>query len=165
MLSKITAISPIDGRYRDKNEELADFFSEYALIRYRLTAEIEWFKFLAAHKEINEIPELSEQAKTFLTKLVDDFGEQQAIQIKTIEKTTQHDVKALEYYIVSQVQTMPELSRLSNFFHFACTSEDINSTAYGMMFMDARGQCLLPYMHRVRDSLKIWQRVMPMSRC
>ena len=154
MLSKITAINPIDGRYRDKCEELADFFSEYALMRYRLTAEIEWFKFLAAHKEIKEIPELSEQAKTFLAKLVDDFGEHQAIQIKTIEKTTQHDVKALEYYIVSQVQTMPELARLSNFFHFACTSEDINSTAYGMMFIDARGQCLLPLIHRIRDSLK-----------
>ena len=154
MLSKITAISPIDGRYRDKSEELADFFSEYALIRYRLIAEIEWFKFLAAHKEIKEIPELSEQVETFLTELVDDFGEQQAIQIKTIEKTTQHDVKALEYYIVSQVQAMPELSRLSNFFHFACTSEDINSAAYGMMFITARGQCLLPRMHRVRSSLK-----------
>ncbi len=154
MLSKITAISPIDGRYRDKSEELADFFSEYALMRYRLIAEIEWFKFLAAHKGIGEIPELSEQAETFLTKLVDDFGEQQAIQIKTIEKTTQHDVKALEYYIVSQVQAVPELARLSNFFHFACTSEDINSTAYGMMFITARGQCLLPSMHRVRDSLK-----------
>ncbi len=154
MLSKITAISPIDGRYQNKSEELSDFFSEYALMRYRLIAEIEWFKFLAAHKGINEIPELSEQAETFLTKLVDDFGEQQAIQVKTIEKTTQHDVKALEYYIVSQVQTIPELSRLSNFFHFACTSEDINSTAYGMMFINARGQCLLPCIHRIRDSLK-----------
>ena len=154
MLSKITAISPIDGRYRNKSEELADFFSEYALMRYRLIAEIEWFKFLAAHKGINDIPELSEQAETFLTKLVDDFGEQQAIQIKTIEKTTQHDVKALEYYIVSQVQAVPELARLSNFFHFTCTSEDINSTAYGMIFITARGQCLLPSIHRVRDSLK-----------
>ena len=154
MLCKITAISPIDGRYRDKSEELADFFSEYALMRYRLIAEIEWFKFLAAHKGIDEIPELSEQAETFLAKLVDDFGEQQAIQIKTIERTTQHDVKALEYYIVSQVQAMPELSGLSNFFHFACTSEDINSAAYGMMFIAARGQCLLPRMHRIRDSLK-----------
>ena len=154
MIYKIAAISPIDGRYRDKSEELADFFSEYALMRYRLIAEIEWFKFLAAHKGIDEIPELSEQAETFLTKLVDNFGEQQAIRIKTIEKTTQHDVKALEYYIVSQVQTIPELARLSNFFHFACTSEDINSTAYGMMFVSARGQCLLPRMHRIRDSLK-----------
>ena len=154
MLSKITAISPIDGRYRDKSEELADFFSEYALMRYRLIAEIEWFKFLSAHKGIDEIPALSAHAKVFLTKLVDDFDEQQATQIKTIEKTTQHDVKALEYYIVSQVQAISELSHLSNFFHFACTSEDINSTAYGMMFNAARGQCLLPRIHRIRDSLR-----------
>ena len=154
MLSKITAISPIDGRYRDKSEELADFFSEYALMRYRLIAEIEWLKFLSTHKGIDEIPALSAHAKVFLTKLVDDFDEQQATQIKTIEKTTQHDVKALEYYIVSQVQAISELSHLSNFFHFACTSEDINSTAYGMMFNAARGQCLLPRIHRIRDSLR-----------
>lgn len=154
MLSEITAISPIDGRYRNKSEELAEFFSEYALMRYRLIAEIKWFKFLSAHKEIDKIPALSEQAEAFLTKLVDDFDEQQAMQIKALEKTTQHDVKALEYYIVSQVQAMPELSGLSNFFHFACTSEDINSTAYGMMFKAARGQCLLPRIHSVRNSLK-----------
>ena len=154
MLSKITAISPIDGRYRDKSQELADFFSEYALIRYRLNAEIEWFKFLSAHHGIDEIPPLSDQAETFLDKILDEFDTQQAIHIKTIEKTTQHDVKALEYYIVSQVQMLPELSDLSNFFHFACTSEDINSAAYGMMFKAARGQCMLPRLHRIRDSLR-----------
>lgn len=154
MLSKITAIGPIDGRYRDKSEELADFFSEYALMRYRLIAEIEWFKFLATRKEIDDIPALSKEAEEFLDTIVNGFDEQQAIQIKTIEKTTQHDIKALEYYIISQVQSMPELSRLCGFFHFACTSEDINSTAYGMMFKAARGQCMLPRLHRVRDNLK-----------
>ena len=154
VLSKITAINPIDGRYRNKSEELTDFFSEYALMRYRLIAEIEWLKFLSAHREIAEIPPLAAQTQVFLDKLVDNFDEQQAMQIKTIEKTTQHDVKALEYYIVSQVQVVPELSKLSNFFHFACTSEDINSTAYGMIFKAARGQCLLPRLHRIRDSLK-----------
>ena len=154
ILSKITAVSPIDGRYRSKSAELAEFFSEYALMRYRLIAEIEWFKFLSDHKEIDEIPTLSMQAKAFLDNLVNDFSEQQAIQIKTIEKTTQHDVKALEYYIISQVQAMSELCDLSNFFHFTCTSEDINSVAYGMMFKAARGQCMLPGLHRIRDSLK-----------
>ncbi|MBC6414734.1 MAG: adenylosuccinate lyase [Chromatiales bacterium] len=153
-LSEITAISPIDGRYRSKSEELAEFFSEYALMRYRLIAEIEWFKFLSAHNKIDEIPALSEQAKTYLDNIVDNFDEQQAMQVKTIEKTTQHDVKALEYYLVSQTKPMPELSCLSNFFHFACTSEDINSTAYGMMLKAAREKCLLPHLRRIRDSLK-----------
>ena len=154
ILSKTTAISPIDGRYRNKSEALSEFFSEYALMRYRLIAEVEWFKFLSSHKAINEIPALSNKAMAFLDKLIDDFSEQQAIQIKSIEQTTQHDIKALEYYIVSQLQAMPELSSLASFFHFACTSEDNNSSAYGMMFKAAREQCMLPHLQRICDSLR-----------
>ena len=154
MLSKINAISPIDGRYRDKTEELAEFFSEYALMRYRLIAEVEWFKALAANRGISNFPELSASAENFLDELVSGFDEQRALQVKTIEKTTQHDVKALEYYIVAQVQSLPELAQRASFFHFACTSEDINNIAYGMMLNAARGQCLLPRLHRIRDNLK-----------
>lgn len=154
LLSELTAISTIDGRYRSKTEELADFCSEYALIRYRLIAEVEWFKLLAANKEILELPALSNTEKSFLDNLIAHFDEQEAEQIKTIEAKTQHDVKAVEYYIVDKIKSIDSLAKRSSFFHFACTSEDTNSIAYGLMLKEVRGQCLLPRLHRIRDSLK-----------
>ena len=153
-LSPLTAISPVDGRYWSKTEELAESCSEYALIRYRLIAEIEWFKLLAAHAAITELPALTQPAENFLDALIDDFNEQEAEQIKEIEMKIQHDVKAVEYYIVEKIKGEDELSKYASFFHFACTSEDINSVAYGLMLKAVRGQCLLPRLHRIRDSLK-----------
>lgn len=118
---QLTALSPLDGRYANKVDDLRFIFSEYALIRYRLLIEVRWFETLAAAPEISEVPPLSDQASQFLAKLISDFDETSAKQIKAIEAVTNHDVKAVEYFLKEKFQNHAELSQLSEFIHFACT--------------------------------------------
>jgi adenylosuccinate lyase len=152
-LSPLTAISSVDGRYAARTTDLRKIFSEYGLIRYRVIVEIRWFQALAAYTEIPQVKALSETANAFLEALIEDFGTKGAERIKTIEATTNHDVKAVEYYLKECFAAQPELHALSEFLHFACTSEDINNLSYALMMLDARNQILLPVFAEIDHAL------------
>ena len=136
--SALTAISPIDGRYHSKVTALQPIFSEYGLIHYRVEVEVRWLQALSNHASIKEIPIFSPQANQLLDQLVTDFSQDDALRVKTIERTTNHDVKAVEYFLKEKVADCAELQAIAEFFHFACTSEDINNLAYGLMLQQGR---------------------------
>ena len=150
----LTAISPIDGRYANKTKNLQNIASEYGLIKYRIIIEIHWLKQLAANPEIPEVPALSLVASKFLDAIVANFSVDEAQRVKDIEATTNHDVKAVEYYLKEKVSAHKELLDLSEFIHFACTSEDINNLAYGLMLRDMRNEVLLPSIEKIIEDLK-----------
>jgi len=152
-LTALTAISPIDGRYADKTAELRPIFSEYGLIRHRVQVEARWLQALAAHPGIPEVPPLSEPARRVLGGLVEQFALADAQRIKNIERVTNHDVKAVEYWLKERIAGHAELEAVSEFIHFACTSEDINNLAYALMLREARTQTLLPQWDEVIDAL------------
>ena len=152
--SALTALSPLDGRYLSKTEDLRPYFSEAGLIRYRTIVEIRWLQALADEPAIPELPPLSDEAQNFLEEILKGFGAEQAARVKAIEAETNHDVKAVEYFLKEQVKNHPELSEKAEFLHFACTSEDINNLAYAMMLADARDALLLPAMDRIIDRLR-----------
>ena len=143
-LEPLTAISPIDGRYAAKTEPLRAIFSEYGLIRQRVIVEIRWLQALSQNPDITEVPEFSAAANSALDDIVEGFEPEQARRIKEIETTTNHDVKAVEYFLKEQVADNPELNAVSEFIHFACTSEDINNLAHALMLKAAREQVLIP---------------------
>lgn len=143
-MTELTAISPIDGRYAHQVAPLRPLFSEYGLIRFRLLVEIRWLQMLAQEPAIGEVPPLSSTASAFLEKLLAEFSETDARRIKDIEKITNHDVKAVEYFLKEKIATHEELSRISEFIHFACTSEDINNLAYALALKEGRASILLP---------------------
>ncbi len=153
-LSALTAISPIDGRYASKTAALRPMFSEYGLMRYRVLVEVEWLKALAAEPQIKEVSALSVAAQTTLDGIVADFSEADAQRIKAIEATTNHDVKAVEYFLKERIAGHAELAAVSEFLHFACTSEDINNLAYALMLRDGRDQVLLPLMDGLMADIK-----------
>ncbi|MFO8154405.1 MAG: adenylosuccinate lyase [Thiohalospira sp.] len=150
-LNELTAVSPVDGRYGDKTAELRPIFSEYGLIRHRVTVEVRWLQALAAEPGIAEVPAFSDEASERLEQLVGGFDESAARRVKNIEATTNHDVKAVEYFIKERLADQPELAAVSEFVHFACTSEDINNLAYALMLREARTQALLPAMDELVD--------------
>lgn len=152
--TQLTALSPLDGRYSEKLDSLRDFFSEYGLMRYRLLVEIRWLEALAKNPDIPEVPALNTDADQLLQNLFTHFSLTDAKRIKTIEATTNHDIKALEYFIKEQIQSHPQLSKISEFIHFACTSEDINNLAYALLLKQARDDVLLPYMHQLILALR-----------
>ncbi len=152
-MSQLTNISSVDGRYYDKTQALSPYFSEYALIYYRYFIEIEWFKALANEPSISELPTLSQSALEYLEKLQKDFSVEAAEKIKTIEKTTNHDVKAVEYQLKEDFKGHDELRPHAEFLHFACTSEDINNTSYGMMLKNGRKQVLAPQLTNIQQKL------------
>jgi len=137
-LSALTAISPIDGRYQNKTDSLRPIFSEYGLFRFRVQVEIEWLKALANHPGIIEVEQFSSAAIASLDKIKDDFSVEDATAIKEIEKTTNHDVKAVEYFIRDKIKDDAALGKASQFIHFACTSEDINNLSHALMLKEAR---------------------------
>lgn len=141
---ELTAISPIDGRYADKVSELRPIFSEFGLIRFRTEVEIRWLEHLAADPRIGEIKPLSPAARLRLNTLIEHFSEQDAQRVKAIEKTTNHDVKAVEYFLKEKVRDTDELCRSVEFIHFACTSEDINNLAYALMLKSGRDRVIQP---------------------
>ncbi len=145
-LSSLTAISPVDGRYGTKTADLRPIFSEYGLIRHRVLVEVRWLQLLAARSEIPEVPPLSTHAEHILNGIVEKFDEEDAHRVKNIERTTNHDVKAVEYFIKERIAGNLELEAVSEFIHFACTSEDINNLAYALMLREARTQAILPVM-------------------
>ncbi len=152
ILSSLTAVSPIDGRYAEKITDLRAIFSEYGLIRYRVLIEIHWLKALAAHPAIIEVPPFSEHALTRLDDLLAQFSVHDAERIKIIEKTTNHDVKAIEYWLKEKIADCAELANVSEFIHFACTSEDINNLSYALMLKAGR-ELLAQRMQSVIDTI------------
>ena len=149
----LTAISPVDGRYRSKCDELSRYFSEYGLIYYRVLVEIEWLKSLCKASGLDDIPSLSEAAITQLDKIVEDFGVADAKAIKEIEATTNHDVKAVEYFIKEKMQANEELAKLLEFVHFACTSEDINNQSHALMLKHAVESVIVPQLDTLIDAI------------
>ena len=154
-LSTLTAINPIDGRYGDKTAELRPYFSEFGLIYYRVYVEIRWFQFLASQQKIKELPALGDEENNFLEKLIVDFDETEAAIVKSNEATTNHDVKAVEYYLKSKFvgSGISSLEKNIEFIHFACTSEDINNLSHALMLKDGRDNVLRPLMDDLNQKL------------
>jgi len=152
-LNELTAISPVDGRYGSKTAAFRDLFSEYGLIKHRVLVEVRWFQALAANAEIAEVPQLDEAATALLNGIVDNFSLSDAERVKTIERTTNHDVKAVEYFLKEKIQGNAMLEASNEFLHFACTSEDINNLSHGLMLKAGRDDVLLPAMDEIIDTL------------
>ncbi|MBX9607669.1 MAG: adenylosuccinate lyase [Gammaproteobacteria bacterium] len=153
-LSELTALSPLDGRYARHTGVLRATMSEYGLIRYRVLVEVEWLKALAAEPAIVELPAFDAATLATLDAIVTNFDAAAATRVKTIERSTNHDVKAVEYYLREQIADVPALERAIPFLHFACTSEDINNLSYGLMLRDARDTIVAPALGAIRDELK-----------
>ncbi|MEM1261581.1 MAG: adenylosuccinate lyase [Pseudomonadota bacterium] len=152
-ITHLSALSPLDGRYASKVDRLRDSLSEYALIKFRVFVEARWLRFLVALDGVKELPELSAAADAALARLETQFTPADAERVKAIEATTNHDVKACEYFIREQLDGVPDEALLANFIHFGCTSEDINNLAYALMLEHARSAALEPAMARVRVAL------------
>ena len=152
-IDSLQAISPIDGRYSNKTEGLRPIFSEYGLIQKRLLVEVRWLQSMAANKSIKEVPSLSKASNKELEKLLDNFSLKEAARIKEIEKTTNHDVKAVEYFLAESFADKPELAAMTPFLHFACTSEDINNLGHALMLKEARETQLLPAFSSLLQSM------------
>src|SRR6266436_7667839 len=154
MPSPLAALSPFDGRYARTADPLREYFSEQALIRYRLRIELAWLEALAAERAIRELKPFSRATKAAFGRLVEDFSERDAEHIKNIEAETNHDVKAIEYWLKSKLATNREVQRSIEFVHFACTSEDVNNLAYALMVAESRDRVMLPGLDRVVAALR-----------
>ena len=153
-LSSLTAVSPIDGRYGAKTADLRLIFSEFGLIRHRVLVEVRWLQALAEEPGIPEVPPLSGHARHRLEDLAANFSEDDARRVKNIERTTNHDVKAVEYFLKERIAGNRELEAIGEFIHFACTSEDINNLAHALMLREGRGQVLIPQMDDLLAALR-----------
>ena len=152
--ARLTALSPLDGRYAEKVAALRDCFSEFALIRDRVRVEIAWLSALADEPAIREVPPFSDSATRQLAEIGASFSTNDAARVKEIERTTNHDVKAVEYWLKARIASVPEVAAVSEFIHFACTSEDINNVAYGMALANARRTVLLPMLEEIASYLR-----------
>ena len=153
-LSSLTAVSPVDGRYGSRTTALRPIFSEYGLIRNRVLVEVRWLQRLAAHAGITEVAPFSDTANAALNELAENFQLEHAERVKEFERTTNHDVKAVEYLLKEQAQKLPELAKVTEFIHFACTSEDINNLSHALMLREGRDDVLLPLMSQLAESLR-----------
>lgn len=148
-LCSLTSLSPLDGRYASKTTDLQPIFSEFGLIRYRILVEIRWLQHLSQLAELPEVPAFTPTSHNFLNQLVDNFSVEDGYQVKDIEKITNHDVKAVEYFIKQAISQQPELNKVKEFVHFGCTSEDINNLSYALMLHKGRSEKLLPQMQEI----------------
>jgi adenylosuccinate lyase len=153
-LDQLTAISPLDGRYRARLERLAEYVSEFGLQRYRVRVELRWFVHLANEPNVPELPPLTSNARSTIDAIDAHFGAADGERIKAIERTTNHDVKAVEYFVKERLSRCPDLAPHIEFVHFACTSEDINNIAHALTLKDVREQLLLPQMDQLIASLR-----------
>ncbi|WOL04880.1 hypothetical protein Cni_G13602 [Canna indica] len=144
--SSTMSLSPLDGRYMQKVKDLRPFFSEYGLIYHRVLVEVKWLLKLSQIPEITEVPEFSQDAQSFLERIISDFDINDALEVKKIEKVTNHDVKAVEYYLKQRCKSHPEIAKVLEFFHFACTSEDINNLAHALSLKEAMNNVMFPVM-------------------
>ncbi|WP_019339486.1 adenylosuccinate lyase [Stutzerimonas stutzeri] len=153
-LSSLTAVSPVDGRYGGKTSALRPIFSEFGLIRCRVQVEVRWLQRLAAHAGIPEVAPFSDEANALLDQLAENFQLEHAERVKEFERTTNHDVKAVEYLLKEQAKQLPELAKVNEFIHFACTSEDINNLSHALMLREGRDEVLLPLMRQLADAIR-----------
>jgi adenylosuccinate lyase len=153
-LSALSALSPVDGRYGSKSQALRPYFSEFGLIKHRVTVEVRWLQALSMCDAISEVPAFSQSANALLNGIVDNFSPHHAQQIKDIESTTNHDVKAVEYFLKEQVSSLAELNAINEFIHFACTSEDINNLSHALMLKSGLADVVLPYCLELINALK-----------
>lgn len=153
-LTELTAISPVDGRYGSKTTDYQPIFSEYGLIRHRVLVEVRWLQALANEKAIAEVPPLSEHANNLLNDITEKFSVEDAQRVKNIERTTNHDVKAVEYFLKEKIAGNAELEAISEFIHFACTSEDINNLSHALMLTEGRNQVMLGQMDDIISTMK-----------
>lgn len=153
-LNALTAISPIDGRYGEKTSSLREIFSEFGLTKARITVEVRWLQALAAEPAITELPGFSVEANDYLNAIVSNFSVADAQQIKTTERTTNHDVKACEYFLKDKMSAVEELNSVSEFVHFACTSEDINNLSHALMLQQGRDHVLYPQASSLTNKLR-----------
>ncbi len=153
-LTSLTAVSPVDGRYGSRTSALRPIFSEYGLIRNRVLVEVRWLQRLAAHAGVTEVAPFSATANAALNELAENFQLEHAERVKEFERTTNHDVKAVEYLLKEQAQKLPELAKVTEFIHFACTSEDINNLSHALMLREGRDDVLLPLMRKLAESLR-----------
>jgi len=153
-LSPLTALSPLDGRYERKIAPLRALFSEYGLIRFRVHVEIQWLLALGDWPEVVEVPPFSPKCRSTLLSIADNFSEADARRVKEFEATTNHDVKAVEYFLKEKTRNDPEIAKVSEFFHFACTSEDINNLSQALMIHHGRREVLLPAMDRLIGAIE-----------
>ncbi|MGH8707839.1 MAG: lyase family protein, partial [Burkholderiales bacterium] len=154
MPSPLAALSPLDGRYERSADPLRPYFSEAALIGYRVLIELEWLKALAAERRIRELKPFSRATRVALDRLVAGFAEKDATHIKNIEAETNHDVKAIEYWLKGRLAKNAQVQRALEFIHFACTSEDINNLAYALMLAQSRDRVLLPRLDQLIVALR-----------
>jgi len=152
-LNALTAISPVDGRYGSKTQSLRTIFSEFGLIRFRVLVEVRWLQKLAAHEGIAEVPAFSDETNALLNDIVTQFSVEDAQRIKDIERTTNHDVKAVEYFLKEKIAGNEDLEAVSEFIHFACTSEDINNLSHGLMLSAGRDDVLVPTLNKVINAI------------
>jgi len=153
-LNKLNALSPVDGRYASKVDELRPIFSEFGLIKARVTVEVRWLQALSEHPDIAEVNKFSDAAHAVLNSIVSDFSKDDAARVKTIESTTNHDVKAVEYFLKEKIADNAELLAVSEFIHFACTSEDINNLSYALMLKEGRDDVMGTAIANVLDDIK-----------
>ena len=153
-LSELTALSPVDGRYAGKTSDLRQYFSEYGLIKHRVLVEVRWLQALANEAAIAEVPKFSDEANAYLEAILNNFSETDAQQIKDIERTTNHDVKAVEYYLKEKIADNAELHAVTEFIHFACTSEDINNLSHALMLKGGRDEVLLKEIDQLNSAIK-----------
>ncbi|AHL75276.1 adenylosuccinate lyase [Stutzerimonas stutzeri] len=153
-LSSLTAVSPVDGRYAGKTSALRPIFSEFGLIRCRVQVEVRWLQRLAAHAGIPEVAPFSDEANALLDQLAENFQLEHAERVKEFERTTNHDVKAVEYLLKEQAKQVPELAKVNEFIHFACTSEDINNLSHALMLREGRDDVLLPLMRQLAEAIR-----------
>ena len=151
--NSLMAISPLDGRYKSKCADLSPYFSEFALMRYRVLVEVKWLQKLSEHDQIDDLQVISDRGLQYLDDLVENFSLDDARRIKEIEATTNHDVKAVEYFIKEKFEDNAELNDQLEFVHFACTSEDINNLAYALMLRDGRDKVVLDQMREIESTL------------
>ncbi|MEI7510570.1 MAG: adenylosuccinate lyase [Candidatus Peregrinibacteria bacterium] len=158
----VTSLSPLDGRYAEKTKDLSPFFSEKALLFYRLLVEINWFQYLAERSEIEELRSLTNKEREILARILKNFSEEDALRIKEIEATTKHDVKAVEYFLKEKLAGT-SLEDVAEWIHFACTSEDINNLAYSLMLKDAMDEVMMPaydeILHAIETRAKEWKNI------
>ena len=154
-LTALTAISPLDGRYGDKTAELRPIFSEFGLMRFRVQVEIRWLQTLSDQVDIQEVPSLTDEANTVLNQITDTFSEADALRIKEIESTTNHDVKAVEYFIKEKIAGNKALEKVSEFIHFACTSEDINNLSHALMLKESHERIMRPMLVEIINAITV----------
>jgi adenylosuccinate lyase len=153
-LNNLSAISPVDGRYGRVTSPLRDKLSEFGLIKNRVTVEVRWLQALAKHEQITEVPAFSDNANAFLENIISNFSLENAQRVKDIESTNNHDVKAVEYFLKEQVTSNAELNSVTEFWHFACTSEDINNLSHALMLNSALQEQIIPFIENVIKSIK-----------